>query len=65
MYASMLMPYIEIDLSVNDDAQALFEEVILGPSQHVNLSMSALSSYLSNKKVSNTTANSDIPFRKW
>lgn len=63
--ASMLMPYIEIDLSVNDDAQALFEEVILGPSLHANLSMSALSSYLSNKKVSNTTVNSDIPFRKW
>ena len=63
--ASMLMPYIEIDLSVNDGTEELFEEVILGPSQHANLSMSALSSYLSNKKVSNTAADSGIPFRKW
>ncbi len=64
--ASMLMPYIEIDLSIHgDDKQVLFEEVILGPSQHANLSMSALSSYLSNKKVSNSTVNSSIPFRKW
>ncbi|HNP31315.1 MAG TPA: DUF2971 domain-containing protein [Nitrospirales bacterium] len=63
--ASMLMPYIEIDLSKNNGEQELFEEVILGPSQHDNLSMSALTSYLSNKKACQKTGNSNIPFRKW
>ena len=62
--ACMLMPYIELELSV-PDSQPLFDEVILGPSQNANLSMSALSSYLSNKKASNKTANSVIPFRQW
>lgn len=63
--SSMLMPYIEIDLSKNNGEQELFEEVVLGPSQHANLSMSALSSYLSNKKACQRTGNSNIPFRKW
>lgn len=63
--ASMLMPYIEIDLSNNNGEQKLFEEVVLGPSQHANLSMSALSSYLSNKVACQKTGNSNIPFRKW
>ncbi len=63
--ASMLMPYIEIDLSADGGDHELFDEVVLGPSQHANLSMSALSSYLSNKKASSKSSNSDIPFRKW
>ncbi len=63
--ASMLMPYIEIDLSNDNGEQELFEEVVLGPSQHASLSMSALSSYLSNKRACQKTGNSNIPFRKW
>lgn len=63
--ASILMPYIELDLPTHDETQTLFDEVILGPSQDHNLSMSALSTYLSNKKVCNLTVNSGIPFRKW
>lgn len=62
--ASMLLPYIEIDLGTHNE-QTLFEEVILGPSPHPHLSIHALSNYLSNKKASNTTISSDIPFRKW
>jgi hypothetical protein len=63
--ASMLMPYIEIDLSNDNEEQELFDEVVLGPSQHANLSMSALTSYLSNKIACRRTGNSNIPFRKW
>ena len=60
--ASMLLPYTELKLP--DDGN-LFEEVILGPSQDLNLSFSALSAYLSNRRVCNRTVNSQIPLRKW
>jgi hypothetical protein len=60
--ASMLLPYVEFDLPTEGK---LFEEVILGPSQHPNLSMHALSTFLSNNKICDVTIYSDIPFRKW
>lgn len=60
--ASMLLPYIALPLP---PAGTLFDEVILGPSSDANLSMAALSTYLSNQKVCNRTVNPDIPFRKW
>jgi hypothetical protein len=60
--ASMLMPYIEIDLPADG---LLFDEVILGPTEHNNLSLSALSTYLSNRKVCNVTSSSTIPYREW
>ncbi len=60
--ASMLVPYIELDLG---DNKPVFERVILGPSQHQNLSMSALSMFLNNKKLSAQTQNCVIPYREW
>ncbi len=63
--ASMLVSYIEVDLGDIKDGETLFEEVYFGPTPHVNLSMSTLSSYLSNKKVCNKTINSGIPYREW
>jgi len=63
--ASMLMPYIEFELPTLDERVLLFDEVILGPSQDDKLSLSALSSYLSNQKVCNKSSISGIPFRKW
>jgi len=60
--ASMLIPYIEIPLS---DDRPIFTEIILGPSQHQNLSMEALSQYLSNRKLCNHTTNCTIPYREW
>jgi hypothetical protein len=60
--ASMLLPYIEMALP-NDCL--LFDEVILGPTEHNNLSAAALSTYLSNKKVCNKTVSSGIPYRQW
>lgn len=63
--ASMLVPYIEIDIGRNDSEPTLFECVYLGPSPHVELSMSALSNFLSNKGVCNKAINSKIPYREW
>lgn len=60
--ASMLLPYTELKLPAKGN---LFKEVILGPSQDTNLSFSALSAYLSNRRVCNSTVNSHIPLRKW
>lgn len=60
--ASMLLPYTKLGLPKEGN---LFEEVILGPSQDVNLSSSALSAFLSNRRVCNRTVNSQIPLRKW
>lgn len=63
--ASMLVPYIEIKIGNKNKAELLFERIILGPTQHNNLSHSALSIYLSNKKVCNETVSSGIPYREW
>jgi hypothetical protein len=63
--ASMLMPYIEIDLSFGDIEKPFIETVLLGPSQHAELSMTALSNFLSNRKACNRTENSGIPYRQW
>lgn len=63
--ASMLVPYIEIKIGNKNRTELLFERIILGPTQHNNLSLSALSSYLSNKKVCNETVSSQIPYREW
>jgi hypothetical protein len=60
--ASMLMPYIELDLPTEGK---LFEKVVLGPSDHPNLSVQALSAFLSNQKICDKTVYSNIPFRKW
>jgi len=63
--ACMLVPYMEILIADKANPELLFERVILGPTEHNNLSHSALSSYLSNKKVCNETVSSGIPYREW
>lgn len=60
--ASMLVPYIQLPLPKTGP---VFDEVILGPSPHQNLSMSALSMYLSNGGLCNRTSNSSLPYREW
>jgi len=60
--ASMLVPYIELPLG---EVKPYFSSVILGPSQHEHLSMSALSMFLSNQGLCNVTSNSVIPYREW
>jgi len=63
--ASMLMPYIEIPFPHSQTNKKVFDKVVLGPSQNQNLSMAALSSYLSNQNVCDLTLNCGIPYRKW
>lgn len=63
--ASMLVPYIELKLPENNGEEVWFEEIILGPSQHQNLSMFALSKLLSNKRLCNRTIDCGIPYREW
>lgn len=60
--ASMIVPYIELPLG---ESNPKFERIILGPSPHQNLSMQALSMYLSNRGVCNNTENCSIPYREW
>lgn len=60
--ASMLVPYIELKFG---ESRPIFEKVILGPSPHQNLSMSALSMFLSNQNLCNQTVNCGIPYREW
>lgn len=60
--ASMLVPYIELPLG---EVKPYFEKVILGPSQHQNLSMSALLMFLSNQNLCNATVNCVLPYREW
>jgi hypothetical protein len=62
--ASMLLPYIELPLPKSESPK-IFDEVILGPSGDVSLSLAALSAFLSNKRVCDMTVNSQIPLRKW
>lgn len=61
--ASMLIPYIELPLPVDDGP--VFDTVTLGPSSHEPLSISALSMFLSNQRLCNTVCSSNIPYRKW
>jgi hypothetical protein len=63
--ASMLVSYIEVDFGDIRDGETIFKEVYFGPTPHVNLTMSSLSSYLSNKGVCYNTINSCIPYREW
>ena len=60
--SSMLVPYIKLKVG---SERPIFETVVLGPSQHAELSFSALHMFLSNKKLSNSTENSNIPYRQW
>jgi hypothetical protein len=68
--ASMLVPYIELNLErwhnpPQHSHPVLFESVCLGPSPYSELSFNALSQFLSNKKVTHLTINSRVPYRKW
>ncbi|WP_365732940.1 DUF2971 domain-containing protein [Nitrosomonas sp.] len=60
--ASMLVPYVEFPLP---SAGQVFEAAILGPSQHQDLSMSALRMYLSNQDLCSYMENCTIPYREW
>lgn len=63
---SILVPYIELNFSESYSSGInIFEKVVMGPSQNINLSNHALSSYLSNQGACSVVLDSGIPFRKW
>lgn len=59
--SSILIPYIEI--SIKQDFP--IEHVMLGPTEHTNLSMSSVSCFLSNKNLCKNVSSSTIPYREW
>jgi len=60
--ASMLSPFIKLDLP---EERPLFSEVLLGPSEHQNLSMQALVQFLSKHSLTGAVVNSGVPYREW
>lgn len=60
--ASMLVPYIELPFP---DERPVFREILLGPSEHQNLAMSALSMLVSRHQLSGLTRNTQTPYREW
>lgn len=64
--ASMLVPYVELELAPKDSDVPLFDDVMLGPSQHPRLSSRALCDYLEIQKAcKNFVSVCDIPYREW
>ena len=43
----------------------IFEIVMLGPSQHHDLSLSALSTFLSKQNICKNSDYCNIPYREW
>ena len=65
---AMLIPYLELPLYIEKENPSvkqcmLFDEVILGPTNNINLSMNSVSEYLSRKQASNCVKNSMNPLR--
>ncbi|MGC4098606.1 MAG: DUF2971 domain-containing protein [Nitrospira sp.] len=59
-----LVPYIEFSLDTIHEDSRLFEQVYVGPSPNLELSFSAIGSFLSNKKACNLIINSLSPYRQ-
>ncbi|WP_137917646.1 DUF2971 domain-containing protein [Hydrogenophaga sp. 2FB] len=66
MGASMLVPYMALDLPHDAGGKFCIDEAYLGPTVHTNLSMRSFQEFFS-PKVSgmNTVQNSSIPYRPW
>ena len=62
---SMLVPYIEIDISPEKANESMFHEVYMGPTPNHNLSYASLANFLSSSKACNKIVSSSIPYREW
>jgi len=64
---SMLVPYMNFQLPEAPDRRLDIEQVILGPTPNVNISMQSLSNYLSKSGASprQSLASCQIPYRPW
>lgn len=63
--SSMLIPYMTLQLGDQVEGEGLFCEVLLGPSSSMNLSMNALSMFLSRKRACSSVTNPCVPYREW
>jgi len=61
--ASMLVPYVEIELT--ELSKPWFDEVVLGPSPHPTLSLNALDKFLHSENLALQVIDSGIPYREW
>lgn len=59
----MLTPYVELDLKKAGPGKQIFDTVMLGPTQHQELALSAARSYLQDNGLCPNVAATDIPFR--
>lgn len=67
---SMLVPYMEFELerfydNPKNSHPVFFKSVCLGPTVRAEMSINALSQFLSNQKIAHETINSKIPYREW
>ena len=60
--AATLVPYTEFDLGISRDSQVI-QEIIVGPTMHQNLSINAISAFLSSRIKSTVVSRSGIPYR--
>jgi hypothetical protein len=60
--SSLLVPYIQVSLQ---SRTTLIDEITLGPTEHINLSMSAMGSLKSRYGLANVLRSSTIPYREW
>lgn len=62
--ASMLIPYIEFDISGLERCGPLFAKTIVGPSPNGQVAYLSIAHYLSNKKACNAVGPCNIPYRE-
>lgn len=60
---SMLVPYIEIDISSEETKETMFHKVYVGPTQNTSLSHASLATFLSSFRACNKIIPSSIPYR--
>jgi hypothetical protein len=63
---SMLVPYLEFQLGLGNDGPIELEQVVLGPTPNINLSMNSLTMFLSKMgvKVNEGISYCQIPYRQ-
>ncbi len=61
---STMIPYIKFNLALEEGC-VIFEDIIVGPTPHMNLSMNSIPNYLTRMKVKcrNGVHNSQLPYR--
>ena len=59
--STMMIPYVVLELG----AGKIFNSIILGPSENVDLALSSLTSFLAQQSICKAVGPSYIPYREW